>query len=126
MKRKLFTLISLTTLISMFVLAASISAAELDILNLNVTTDGNVYDYDDEITTTIKIENSSELLEAAHVAVHAELPKELTLIDEENYTFDNGKIYWDFNSIEALGSEVLSFKTKLLEPESPPAEEPKG
>lgn len=116
MKKKIFSVIGLVSLFMLFTFASSVSAANLDVLNLDISTDKSSYNYDEAITSLIEITNTSETNLSENIQVTVEIPEELELVDE------NESLVWIFDTIDIDSFEELSFRTKLSSPPEVPIE----
>src|SRR5699024_6779854 len=115
MGKKFFSVIGVIFLLLVFV--NSVSAASLDVLELNTTVDKDTYQYDETILSNIDLSNISETNKAENIRVNVEFPEELNLVETEGLTVDGNNIIWEFDQINVLENEEVSFKTVLPKPE---------
>ena len=113
--KKVFSVIGVIFLLLVFV--NSVSAASLDVLELNTTVDKDTYQYDETILSNIDLSNISETNKAENIRVNVEFPEELNLVETEGLTVDGNNIIWEFDQINVLENEEVSFKTVLPKPE---------
>jgi uncharacterized repeat protein (TIGR01451 family) len=79
-------------------------------LKLNVSSDQQSYDVDDEITINLSITNTSDSV-AKNVVATSTLPNGLVVIDSKAKV-DGQKSTWNFASIDKAGVANISFKIK--------------
>lgn len=115
MRKKLFSVVGVIFLLLVFV--NSVSAASLDVLDVNTTVDKDTYQYDETILSNIDLSNISETNKAENIRVNVEFPEELKLVETEGLTVDGNNITWQFDQIDVLENEEVSFKTVLPKPE---------
>lgn len=89
-----------------------VSASGEDYFDIEFSTDKEEYEEKDELTTTLKVTNSSEVHDAKDVNLKTTLPEELEVIGDDIHV-KNGEIIWDVDSINHGESTELTFKTKL-------------
>lgn len=122
MKKKIFSLASIIFLLLVFV--NSVSAASLDVLELKTEVDKESYNYDEAILSTLELENISETNNAENIRVQVDLPEEVELLEADDLTVDGQSVLWEFDQINALENEEISFKTVLPQPEEVVEETP--
>ena len=115
MKKKIFSIASVTFLL--LILVNSVSAASLDVLELNTEVDKESYSYEEAILSTLELENTSETNNAENIRVQVDLPEEVELIEADDLTVDGQSVLWEFDQINTLENEEISFKTVLPQPE---------
>src|SRR5699024_9262149 len=72
---------------------------------------------DETILSNIDLSNISETNKAENIRVNVEFPEELNLVETEGLTVDGNNIIWEFDQINVLENEEVSFKTVLPKPE---------
>lgn len=118
MQLKKMFLTMLIALIAMFPLATGVSAEQtgLELLDVDVSTDKTSYEYDEEITSSIKITNRSNRYSAKNLKVQTELPEDLDVIKkDEDIIVENGQIIWNIDDLERGDTIELTFQSKLNE-----------
>jgi len=115
MKKKIFSIASITFLL--LVLVNSVSAASLDVLDVDTKVDKESYNYEEEILSTINVKNESETNKADNIRVQVDVPEEIQIIESDDLTVDGQSVLWEFDQIDVLENEEVSFKTILPEPE---------
>src|SRR5699024_3973628 len=121
MKKKIFSIASVTFLL--LVLVNSVSATSLDVLELNTEVDKESYSFEEAILSTIELENTSETNDAENIRVQVDLPEEVELMEADDLTVDGQSVLWEFDQINSLENEEISFKTVLPQPEEEVVEE---
>src|SRR5699024_12244332 len=100
MKKKIFSIASVTFLL--LILVNSVSAASLDVLDLNTEVDKETYSYEEAILSTHELENTSETDNTENIRVQVDLPEEVELIEAKELTVSGQSDLWEFEQINTL------------------------
>lgn len=99
-------------LITLFGIVGTVSAADANVLDIDLSTNKTSYDSNDEITSTIIITNLSDRYYAENLDIRTNLPDELEIVDE-NLEIENGQVIWNVDKLERGDSTEITFTTQL-------------
>lgn len=109
--KKLLMIVSII-LITLFGIVGTVSAADANVLDIDLSTNKTSYDSNDEITSTIIITNLSDRYYAENLDIRTNLPDELEIVDE-NLEIENGQVIWNVDKLERGDSTEITFTTQL-------------
>lgn len=114
LKKSFFAIV--IALMAILTLANGVSAAQADVdpLDITISTDQPSYEQNEAITSTIKITNPSKRYSAKNMTVQTVLPEEFDIIDKDKDIFvKDGQVTWNVEDLERGDTLELTFQTKL-------------